>query len=55
MGLSNSFTSLGRIAGPLLGGYVFDINIVLPYLIGVGIMGVGFVVSLLVLREGSTK
>jgi len=46
MGLSNSFTSLGRIGGPLLGGFIFDINILLPYLSGAAIMGIGFLVSL---------
>ena len=34
MGLSNSFVSLGRVAGPLFAGMVFDINPNLPYLCG---------------------
>ncbi len=46
MGLSNSFVSLGRIFGPLFGGAIFDINIILPYLGGSAIMGIGFIVSL---------
>jgi len=50
MGLSNSFVSLGRIFGPLLGGYIFDINILLPYLVGAAIMLIGFVVSMISLR-----
>jgi DHA1 family multidrug resistance protein-like MFS transporter len=50
MGLSNSFVSLGRIVGPVLGGYVFDINILFPYLGGAVIMLAGFVVSLFTLR-----
>lgn len=50
MGLSNSFVSLGRIVGPLFGGFVFDANIALPYLGGSAIMLVGFVVSLVGLR-----
>jgi DHA1 family multidrug resistance protein-like MFS transporter len=50
MGLSNSFVSLGRILGPLLGGYIFDINILLPYLSGSVIMGIGFIVSLFTLK-----
>lgn len=45
MGLSNSFVSLGRIFGPLLGGYLFDINILLPYLGGSIVMCIGFIVS----------
>jgi DHA1 family multidrug resistance protein-like MFS transporter len=50
MGLSNSFVSLGRIFGPLLGGFIYDINILLPYLSGAAIMVLGFFVSLIALR-----
>jgi DHA1 family multidrug resistance protein-like MFS transporter len=55
MGLSNSFISLGRIVGPLLGGIVFDIHIMLPYLSGAAIMGIGFIVSLVTLKGVSTE
>ena len=55
MGLSQAFVSLGRIFGPLLGGYIFDINLLLPYLGGAVIMAAGFVVSLFTLREHSTS
>jgi len=47
MGLSNSFVSLGRIVGPILGGIVLDANLNLPYLSGAGFMLLGFLVSLL--------
>jgi len=33
-GLSSSMDSLGRITGPLLGAYLFDLNLQLPYLLG---------------------
>jgi len=46
MGLSNSFVSLGRIVGPILGGIVLDVNLNLPYLSGAGFMLLGFLVSL---------
>jgi DHA1 family multidrug resistance protein-like MFS transporter len=55
MGLSNSFVSLGRIVGPLVGGVVFDINLRLPYLSGAAVMGIGFVVSLLALKGKALK
>ena len=55
MGLSNSFVSLGRIMGPLLGGYLFDINIRLPYLSGAVIMCLGFIVSIITLRAGELE
>ncbi len=51
MGLSNSFVSLGRIFGPLLAGYIFDINILLPYLAGIAIMAAGFGLSLVTLKR----
>jgi DHA1 family multidrug resistance protein-like MFS transporter len=47
MGLSNSFMSLGRIIGPILGGMLLDINLDLPYLSGGGFMLLGFLISLL--------
>jgi DHA1 family multidrug resistance protein-like MFS transporter len=45
MGLSNSFISLGRIFGPLLGGLVFDLNWGLPFVCGSVVMLIGFLVS----------
>jgi len=51
MGLSNSFVSLGRIFGPILGGLVLDIDLSLPYLSGAIIMLVGFVFSLFLIRS----
>ncbi len=38
MGLQGSFDSLGRIAGPLWGGFVYQHNISLPYLSGAGLL-----------------
>jgi DHA1 family multidrug resistance protein-like MFS transporter len=55
MGLSNSFVSLGRIVGPLVGGFLFDLNILFPYLSGAAIMGIGFIASLIVFKEESRK
>ena len=46
MGLSNSFMSLGRIIGPLWAGFIYDINVVYPYLSGAVIMVFSFVFSL---------
>jgi DHA1 family multidrug resistance protein-like MFS transporter len=51
MGLSNAAQSLGRIAGPLLGGIVFDISLEYPNYLGAIVMGIGFVVSLFTLTE----
>jgi DHA1 family multidrug resistance protein-like MFS transporter len=50
MGLSNSFVSLGRIIGPILGGLVLDIDLSLPYLSGAIVMLAGFAFSLFWIR-----
>jgi DHA1 family multidrug resistance protein-like MFS transporter len=54
MGLGNSFISLGRIAGPVWAGSIFDANVSYPYLSGPAIMFAGFVVSLVRVSEGRT-
>lgn len=50
-GLNNSFMSLGRILGPLIAGFLFDINIEYPYISGTIIMSIGFILSLVFLKE----
>ncbi len=51
MGLSNSFVSLGRVAGPLYAGAVFDINPNYPYLSGALILLAVFFLSLVWIKE----
>ena len=51
MGLSNSFVSLGRIVGPILGGAVLDVHLSLPYLSGAAIMLIAFFASLIWIRS----
>jgi DHA1 family multidrug resistance protein-like MFS transporter len=46
MGLSNSFMSLGRIAGPIWAGFIFDVHVDYPYLSGSLIMFIGFLASM---------
>ncbi len=55
MGLSNSFMSLGRIAGPIWAGFVFDVNVNYPYLSGSLFMFVGFMLSLLWIAQEPRK
>ena len=50
MGLSNSFMSLGRIAGPMMAGFIFDINIEYPNLSGALVLLAGFLASLVWLK-----
>jgi DHA1 family multidrug resistance protein-like MFS transporter len=51
MGLSNSFISLGRIIGPLLGGIVFDVNLGLPFVSGAALMLAGYLAAARWVRE----
>lgn len=51
MGLGNSTVSLGRIAGSVWGGFMFDLDVDYPYLTGVGIMLIGFLFSLFCLER----
>lgn len=50
MGLNNSFMSLGRIAGPLLAGYLIDLDLSLPYLMGSLVNLIGFILCLFLLK-----
>jgi MFS family permease len=45
MGVVGSFDSLGRIAGPLLAGWLYQYSMNLPYYVGAAVtmVGVGFV------------
>jgi DHA1 family multidrug resistance protein-like MFS transporter len=49
MGLNSAMTSLGRVVGPLWGGYIYDINIEYPFFSGAGTLALGLLVSLIVL------
>jgi len=51
MGLNSAFISLGQIAGPLWAGFVFDINVNLPYISGAAILLAGFVISLFTISD----
>ncbi len=53
MGLSNSFMSLGRIAGPMVAGITFDINIEYPNLSGALVLLVGFLASLVWVKKAA--
>jgi DHA1 family multidrug resistance protein-like MFS transporter len=58
MGLTNSFMSLGRIAGPIWAGFLFDADVSFPYASGAVILFVGFLISLAWVtqdRKGATS
>ncbi len=47
MGMAESCMSLGRIIGPLWAGYIFDVNILYPYLSGALFFMLMFLISLM--------
>jgi len=51
MGLNNSFMSLGRVVGPLLAGFLIDINLSLPYFVGSLVNLIGFILCLFLLKS----
>jgi len=55
MGLNSSFMSLGRFIGPLLAGFLFDIRITLPYMVGSLIMFLGFLFVQTKLKDPTEK
>ncbi|MNH97310.1 Tetracycline resistance protein, class B [compost metagenome] len=46
-GMNSTYTSLGTIVGPALGGILFDVNINYPYLFAAFIMFIGLVITMM--------
>ncbi|MHA7583320.1 MFS transporter [Paenibacillus vandeheii] len=53
-GLNSAYTSLGNIAGPIVAGALFDVNINYPYVSAAAVLAICFLLSLRVLRGGET-
>jgi DHA1 family multidrug resistance protein-like MFS transporter len=51
MGLNSAATSLGRVVGPLWGGYLYDINIEYPFFSGAMTLMIGLLVNVLAFRK----
>ncbi len=51
MGLNSAMTSLGRVLGPLWGGYIYEIDVVYSFYSGAITLVVGLVVSLVGIRK----
>jgi DHA1 family multidrug resistance protein-like MFS transporter len=51
MGLNSAFTSLGRVVGPLWGGYIYDLNVAYPFFSGAGTLLLGLLVSVFAFRK----
>ena len=46
MGLNSATASLGRVMGPLWGGYIFDVNLAYPFINGAVTLLIGLTVSI---------
>ena len=55
MGVNNAMISLGRVLGPLWGGYLYDLNMDYAFYSGAVMLAVGWVVSCLGLGKGFKK
>ncbi len=55
MGLNSAMNSLGRVVGPLWGGYIYDINIEYPFFSGAATLLLGLLVSLIGLRKQKSE
>jgi DHA1 family multidrug resistance protein-like MFS transporter len=51
MGLNSASTSLGRVVGPLWGGYIYDIRIEYPFFSGAATLLIGLLVSIFGLQR----
>lgn len=54
-GMNSTYTSLGNIIGPALGGVLFDVNINYPYLFAAVIMFIGLVITMVWKEKQSTS
>lgn len=55
MGLNSAFTSLGRVVGPLWGGYIYDINVEYPFFSGAATLLLGWFVGIRGLRKPTVE
>jgi predicted MFS family arabinose efflux permease len=55
MGLNSAANSLGRVIGPLWGGYLYDINIEYPFFSGAASLLLGLLLSLLGLKKQAVE
>ncbi len=49
MGLNGAFVSMGRMTGPLWGGYIYDVGLEYPFFSGAATLALGLLVSLFAL------
>jgi len=55
MGMNNAYMSIGNVLGPLLAGLLYDVNIIYPFILGLGILLVTIFVSATWQRKESKR
>jgi predicted MFS family arabinose efflux permease len=55
MGLNSAANSLGRVVGPLWGGYLYDLNIEYPFFSGAASLLIGLLLSIIGLRKQAVE
>jgi len=55
LGVMGSYNSLGRIAGPPVGGYVYDVNMIFPYISSSILLALGALSVIVIMRGESMK
>ncbi len=53
-GMNSAFTSIGNIIGPAIGGILFDVDLIYPYIFAAILLGISLLISL-VWRERKTE
>ncbi|WP_033541142.1 MFS transporter [Planococcus sp. CAU13] len=55
MGMNNAYMSIGNVAGPLLAGMLYDINIIFPFILGLIMLFVTIFITLAWQRSRAVK
>ncbi|RLQ90300.1 MFS transporter [Planomicrobium sp. Y74] len=55
MGMNNAYMSIGNVAGPLLAGMLYDVNIVFPFILGLVMLMITIFITLAWQRSRAVK
>jgi DHA1 family multidrug resistance protein-like MFS transporter len=55
MGMNSAYTSLGNIAGPIVAGVLFDLDINFPYAVAALVLFISFILSVGYARRRRSK
>jgi len=55
MGMNNAYMSIGNVAGPLLAGILYDVNIVFPFILGLMMLLLTLAITVVWQRSRAVK